>query len=77
MLFTFILSGLHWNSVGKTRWVLIEKGLERQPAVITVLDSLMEEGYEAHILTEDFPLLEDEDSVSSQVNYNELIEKLI
>lgn len=76
ILFTLILSGLNWNSIGETRWVLIEKGLESQPPLITMLDSLKEEGYEVRVLTEDFPLVEESDSISSVANYWELIEQL-
>lgn len=76
VLFTLILSGLHWNTLGKTRWVLIEKGLESQPPLIAMLDSLKKEGYEVRVLTEDFPLVEDSDSISSAINYWALIEQL-
>lgn len=76
VLFTFILSGLHWNALGKTRWVLIEKGLESQPELKTILDSLHEEGYEFRLLAESFPFLEDSASIISPVNYWSLLEKL-
>ncbi len=76
VLFTFIISGLHWNNFSKQKWLLIEKGLEKEPRLLPILDSLMEEGYEARLLIEDFPLLEDRDSISSPVNYWSLIEEL-
>ena len=76
VLFTFIISGLHWNNFSKKKWLLIEKGLDKEPRLLPILDSLMEEGYEARLLIEDFPLLEDSDSISSPVNYWSLIEEL-
>lgn len=75
ILFTLILSGLHWNTWGKTKWVLIEKGLE-SPPLNAMLDSLKGEGYEIRVLTKDFPLVEESDSISSAVNYWALIEQL-
>ena len=76
ILFTLIISGLHWNTFSKKNWVLIEKGLESQPEIIAILDSLNEDGYEPRFLVENFPPLGDGDSIPSSVNYFSIIENL-
>src|SRR5882757_9264627 len=51
VILSLLLSGLHWDSSGTSRWVLIEKGLENQPKLIAALDSLSNHGYEPRWLS--------------------------
>jgi len=76
VLFTLILSGLHWNNPTKTKWILLEKGLEKEHQLMIHLDSLSDAGYEPRILTENFPLLEDSADQSPATNYYSLMEDL-
>jgi len=76
ILFTLILCGVHWNNPGKAKWILLEKGLEKQPPMAGLLDSLSDEGYELRLLSENFPLLEDSANQSEVTNYNSLMEDL-
>ena len=75
VLFTFIISGLHWNNFSKQKWLLIEKGLEKHPDLKSIFDSLTREGYESRFLADDFPSLTDSTLVVS-TSYWRLMEQL-
>lgn len=76
ILFTLIISGLHWNDSNKKNWLVVEKGLEVDPVLKPMLDSLINEGYELHLLKDGFPIKANDDSTANKVNYWSLIEKL-
>ncbi len=55
ILFVLLISGLHWNDSGDKRWLLIEKGIEENPAARNLIDSLTSKGFERHSLQKGFP----------------------
>jgi hypothetical protein len=70
---TLLLSELQCSSSDK-KWVVVERGLETQPSVKKVVDSLKNNGHEFHWLASNFPT-NSYDS-SSVLNYWELLECL-
>lgn len=75
-LFCFIVAGFFFPGARETKWVVVEKGLDRQPRIRVMLDSLIADGYEPHWLTRGLPDLGDSVSVFQHVNYRELVIKL-
>ena len=75
ILFTLLLAGMSWRGLADTRWLLIEKGLEKHPIIQPLLDSL-KQGYEVRRLAEKFPLLEENAADTLTVNYRKLIEQI-
>lgn len=72
------VSGLQWTSSSgaQKKWLLIEKGLERNKKLQPVFDSLQLTGYETHFLSSNFSALSDSNNVKPIVSYWELIELL-
>jgi hypothetical protein len=60
-LIVFLLAELQWpgSSDGKTNWLLIEKGLERDRELSNLIDSLAEKGFEKREFARGFPLADD------------------
>ncbi len=77
ILFVLLISGLRFTRFekGALKWVLIESGLENNPAVTSQLDTFKQQGYEAHWLADEFPVLDDS-LLISPVRYWKLIEEL-
>jgi hypothetical protein len=73
-IFSLLLSGLQCSGISNEKWVVIENGLESDPFVKTVLDSLINDGYEKHQLSEGFPTLHN-DSITN-INYWNLAQEL-
>jgi hypothetical protein len=61
LLIVLLLSGLHWTSKqsGNYKWVLIEKGLEKDSDVSEMADSLRKDGYQVRAFQTGFPLMTD------------------
>jgi len=75
ILFVLLISGLHWDSLGDKRWIVVEKGIEEIPTAKKLIDSLEAQGFERHVLQSGFPL-EHSSSAKSLVNGWHLIESL-
>lgn len=63
------------NSQGAQKWIVIEKRLENNEQIKTLLDSLQKNDYEVHSLSSGFPLPED-DTVNEAPDYYALSEEL-
>lgn len=76
-LLVLILSGLDFttNTLSNARWVVIEKGIENDKNIKSLLDSLNAEGYETHYLSQDFPT-RPEGVARSEKNYWSLADQL-
>jgi hypothetical protein len=61
LFIVLLLSGLHWISQqsGNDKWVVIEKGLEKDSDVIEMADSLRKDGYQVHAFQTGFPMITD------------------
>ncbi|NOT73940.1 MAG: hypothetical protein HOP08_03360 [Cyclobacteriaceae bacterium] len=77
ILFSLLLSGPHWKSTNNKKWVLIEKGLENQKQVTSILDSLKDQGYESRWLAKDFPLLKDSAEWKPLSNYRRIVNDIL
>jgi hypothetical protein len=55
-LFVLLLCGLHWIDQDKKRWLVVEKGVEKNAMANKLADSLKLQGYEWHWLQKGFPL---------------------
>lgn len=75
IVFCLLLSGLQCSGVQNQKWVVVESTLRDNFYVKSIIDSLVDQGYEPHLLTNDFPGLRSNDSVS-KVNYWKLAEEL-
>ena len=73
----FFISGLHNNTtfVQKSKWVVIEKGLENDSDFMPILDSLQRDNFELRYLAENFPILSTA-TPALPVDYWRLIEAL-
>ncbi len=67
ILFVGLLAGFQWNSNDLKKWVLVEPGLENNPQVKEVADSLEEDGFEWRWLQKGFPLREQQQA--DETNY--------
>lgn len=78
ILFVLLMSGLSFRESKKNnvKWVVIEKGLENKSVVKTQLEELLKEGYEAHLLADNFPLLADSAGSAKSSSYWKLTEAL-
>lgn len=78
ILFALLISGLCFNrsTNGEEKWIIIERGLEKNREVKSQLDNFQQQGYEAHWLADRFPLLNDSVVSSSPSLYWELLEQL-
>src|SRR6478735_1525798 len=77
-LIVLLLSGLSFNSYNTkdTNYVLLEKGMEREPDFQPLIDSLERKGSEVRWLSRGFPLLKDSASLDSKIQYWSLVESL-
>lgn len=77
LLIVFLLAEFQWpgNAEGKTKWVLVEKGLDSNPELSNLINSLTEKGFEKRAFAKSFPLISDTINVSPE-NYWTLIESL-
>ncbi len=73
---TLFLAGVSIPSTRESKWVVVEKGLETQPRIKTIIDSLTAEGYDPHWLVAGFPDLQDTLSEGQRINYRDLVLKL-
>jgi hypothetical protein len=55
ILFVLLISGLHRSDSGDKRWLLVEKGIEKNPAAAKLIDSLKAQDFELHRLQKGFP----------------------
>ena len=69
ILFVLLISGLHWKDDGK-KWLLVEKGLEQNPMVTTIEDSLKSQGFEWHWLQKGFPLKKINSEITTSNNWD-------
>ncbi|HEU5291620.1 MAG TPA: BatA domain-containing protein [Cyclobacteriaceae bacterium] len=78
VLFVLMMSGLSFEKekAAETKWLLIEKGLERLPEVQAQLDTFQHHGYEVRWLSAGFPLFDDSALVVVHNRYWGLVEQL-
>lgn len=78
ILFALILAGLRLNipNAEKQRWVIVEKGITNNGPIQSLIDSLTEAGFEARLLSKDFPPLKDSASDFGPAQYWSLAEDL-
>ncbi len=76
-LIVILLCGLRINPLQsqKSQWIILEHGLEQDPGVVSLIDSLKQDGFEVKSMTKGFP------GISAQQtepfpNYWEMIDKL-
>ncbi len=72
MLFIiFFLSGLYFSfeSRDDKKWLVVEKGLERDNDFMPLIDSLRDQGYELRHLYAGFPLVDDGSELNGSINY--------
>jgi hypothetical protein len=74
-LLVFILAGFTVKSGSDEtkKWLVIEKGIERDDRYKGLIDSLTSKGFEMHWLAENFPAYEDSAVIALSSNYYELI----
>lgn len=70
---SLILSSINKNTIAK--WAVVENGLEKNPRIKNLLDSLQKNDYEIRALTTDFPLL-NSDTSQQTPDYYKLAEQL-
>ncbi|MBT1699386.1 BatA domain-containing protein [Fulvivirgaceae bacterium PWU4] len=60
-LVVLMLAGaaIRQTTSSEKKWLVVERGIERERMAATLIDSLSAQGYELRRLTKDFPLLED------------------
>ncbi len=73
---TLLLAGLLFPTTTETKWLLVEKGLEGQPRIALLIDSLTAEGYEPRWLRRGFPSFHDSVQPPGEINYRELVQEL-
>lgn len=74
-LIVFLLADLILpiNNQPDKKWLLVEKGVERDQRFKIVVDSLEVAGFEARFLSNNFPFISDSTSVQPITNYNALL----
>ncbi|HRJ29084.1 MAG TPA: BatA domain-containing protein [Cyclobacteriaceae bacterium] len=67
----FFLSGLYFSfeSRDDKKWLVVEKGLERDNDFMPLIDSLRDQGYELRHLYAGFPLVDDGSELNGSINY--------
>ncbi len=77
-LIVLLLSGLSFNryNTKNINYLLLEKGMEREPDFKALIDSLEQEEFEVRWLAKDFPLLKDSAAIHSDTHYWSLAEAL-
>ncbi|HYC85222.1 MAG TPA: BatA domain-containing protein, partial [Chryseosolibacter sp.] len=78
VVLVLIFSGfeINLNAVRGNRWLLLEKGVEKDSRYAGIIDSLVRDGYEGHWLADGFPAIKDSTNVAISTHYRELIDKL-
>jgi hypothetical protein len=78
IVFVLLMSGLSFDrtSESQSKWILIERGLEKIREVQAQVDTFRANGYEVHWFAEGFPLYADSASVSIPILYWKLAEQL-
>ncbi|MBL7845385.1 MAG: BatA domain-containing protein [Cyclobacteriaceae bacterium] len=78
LLIVFFLSELYFSSesINDKKWLVVEKGLERDADFVFLMDSLQEQGFELRYLFEGFPLVDDDPEINGGVNYWLLVQSL-
>jgi len=77
VLITLFLAGLQFNTFTQNeQWVLLEKEIENQPEVRSLLDSLEEQHFDKRYLAAGFPTEQDSLASNSKANYWNLIQEL-
>ncbi|MBX2945288.1 MAG: BatA domain-containing protein [Cyclobacteriaceae bacterium] len=66
-----LLSGLYFSSESRNskKWILVEKGLERDTDFMPLVDSLQDQGFELRYLYEGFPVVDDDLELNGNINY--------
>lgn len=77
IILSFFLAGAQYvpESGNTKKWIIVEKALLEKTMVQKLIDSLSLDGYEIHLLTQDFPLAESNNS-NIQADYYTLLEEL-
>ncbi len=77
-LIVLLLSGLNFTNSksGDTKWLVMERGMEKEKDFKTLVDSLEQKGFELRWLAKDFPLLKDSATIEASMNYGSLVESL-
>jgi hypothetical protein len=73
-VFCLLLSGIRCAGISTDKWVVVEAGLENDPSVKSMLDSLKKDGYAEHQLQDGFPSIGHDSA--SHLNYWTLVEQL-
>lgn len=77
MLLTALLAGLLWKTdESPPRWALLERGVESEPEVQRLIDSLSGSGYEVRYLESGFPGADDTLPAGENLNYWHLAQQL-
>ena len=74
-ILVFILAGFSLNlkSNNSKRWLVIEKGIEKETQYRSIIDSLTTDGFEVHWLMSGFPVLKDSATSVTPTNYYKLL----
>lgn len=76
-LFVLLLSGLHLNSSKENKkWLLIERGLEKDEKFTELVDTLRERGFEIRSFAAGFPDLSDSLAANQTLDYWSLVQDL-
>jgi len=75
LILTLIMCDPSINFEESTKWVVLEKGVDKNKQIRPLLDSLEKMGYEKHSLSSGFPLWK-ENYISSNLSYGALINQL-
>jgi hypothetical protein len=75
-ILSLMLAGIFFPAPNYTKWLLVEKGLEVQPRINQMIDSLKNDGYEPRWLTSGFPPLRDSVPETQRIRYRELVAEL-
>lgn len=76
IVLTLLLAGVLYPANNSERWVMVEKGLENQPRIKVMIDSLESEGYQARWLTVGFPKMSDSINPTLPIRYRALVADL-
>jgi hypothetical protein len=78
VLVVFLLAGLlmPFTNQPDKKWLLVEKGIENDQDLKSVIDSLQNSGFEMRFLSKRFPIISDSTSVRPITNYNALLADL-
>jgi len=76
-LIVVLLCGLRINQLSseKSNWIILEKGLEKDPGIVSLIDSLKQNGFQVRSMTKGFPNIKANDG-ELFANYWEMVDKL-